>query len=68
MMVPQLHRDKRFECPRWPIAEDLIWLHELVERGGYFLAHPIKIRRQGPTIHQRTRDRKKLERIDHGED
>lgn len=67
-MAIEMHRDKRFECPRWPIATDLVWLHRLIDAGAYFLAHPIKQRRQGLTIHQKTRDRQKLERVAHGED
>lgn len=51
----------RFLNPAWSVAQDLIKLGELLEKGGYFLARPVSIRRQGPIEHWKTRNRKKLE-------
>lgn len=60
-MTPTHYRDPRFECPRWPLAADLLWLAALVKKGSQFLALPIKTRRHGPAVHWKTRDRIKVE-------
>lgn len=57
--VLERHQDPRFLAPRWPLAADIVQYIRLAGCPDHFMARPVKTREQGPTVHWRTRLRKK---------